>query len=401
MSFKLKLKAEIHNPSIIRRPLRVTTMESYVANGRSPEDLCLIYPDRQDRAEALLSINWGAVVIYDQATSPFKGQIIQVTETADPLEDGDIIVTLNNAVYIVYKQHSDSNTLFLTERCDNFCIMCSQPPKDIDDSWRVNDALGIINLLDDEPRTLGVSGGEPTILSADFLNILSRCHEKLPQTQLHILTNGKKLSDRDFINNIRQIGHQRVLWGIPLYGSTALEHDYHVQSRGAFNQTINGLYHLETIGQHIELRIVLTMDVLNNIEALCEFISRNLSFVSFVALMGVELTGFAKRNYKQVYSSIAGYLPALISGVNILKLNGIQALIYNIPQCHLPLSLRDLAVQSISDWKNEFPNGCDGCTSKAICCGFFESNIYHKSGILIKSLNGINDESYIEVKEQL
>ena len=117
--------------------------------------------------------------------------------------------------------------------------------------------------------------------------------------------------------------------------------------------------------------------------------------------MGVELTGFAKRNYKQVYSSIAGYLPALISGVNILKLNGIQALIYNVPQCHLPLSLRDLAVQSISDWKNEFPNGCDGCASKAICCGFFESNIYHKSGILIKSLNGINDESYIEVKEQL
>lgn len=64
MSFKLKLKAEIHNPSIIRRPLRVTTIESYVANGRSPADLCLIYPDRQDRAEALLSINWGAVVIY-------------------------------------------------------------------------------------------------------------------------------------------------------------------------------------------------------------------------------------------------------------------------------------------------------------------------------------------------
>ncbi|WDA22814.1 His-Xaa-Ser system radical SAM maturase HxsC [Aeromonas hydrophila] len=401
MSFKLKLKAEIHNPSIIRRPLRVTTIESYVANGRSPEDLCLIYPDGQDQLETLLSIKWGAVFIYEQIILPFKGQIIQVTETADPFEDGDIIVVLNNAVYIVYKQRSDSNTLFLTERCDNFCIMCSQPPKDIDDSWRVNDALGIINLLDDKPRTLGVSGGEPTILGADFLKILRRCHEKLPQTQLHILTNGKKLSDRNFINNIRQIGHQQVLWGIPLYGSTALEHDYHVQSRGAFNQTIDGLYHIETIGQHIELRIVLTMDVLNNIEALCEFISRNLSFVSFVAFMGVELTGFAKRNYAQVYSSITEYLPALISGVNTLKLNGIQVLIYNIPQCHLPLSLRVLAVQSISDWKNEFPNGCDSCVSKSICCGFFESNLYHKFGVLIKSLNGIDDECYIEVKEQL
>ena len=401
MSFKLKLKADIHHPSITRRPLRVTTIESYIATGRSPEDLCLIYPDLQGQGEALLSINWGAIVIYDQATPLFEGQIIQVTEPAERLENGDIIVTLVDAVYIAYKQRSDSNSLFLTERCDNFCIMCSQPPKNVDDSWRVNDSLGIINLLDDEPRILGISGGEPTTLGKDFLKILSHCREMLPQTQLHILTNGKKLSNRDFINKIQKIGHQRVLWGVPLYGVTALDHDYHVQSRGAFNKTINGLYHLKTIGQHIELRIVLTKDVLNNIEALCEFIARNLSFVSFVALMGVELIGFAKRNYAMVYSPMAEHLSALISAMNTLKMNGVQPWLYNIPQCHLPLSLRDFAAQSISDWKNGFPQGCNDCASKAICCGFFESNLYHKSGVLIKSLSSINDESYIGVEEQL
>ena len=60
----------------------------------------------------------------------FDGQIIHVTEEGgERLDDGDIIVTLTDAVYIAYKQRSDSNSLFLTERCDNFCIMCSQPPK--------------------------------------------------------------------------------------------------------------------------------------------------------------------------------------------------------------------------------------------------------------------------------
>lgn len=401
MSFKLKLRAVIHHPSTTSRPLRVTTIDSYIATGRSPDELCLIYPDWQYRGEALLSIKWGAIVIYDQATPLFDGQIIHVTEEGERLDDGDIIVTLTDAVYIAYKQHSDSNSLFLTERCDNFCIMCSQPPKNVDDAWRVNDALGIIDLLDDEPRTLGISGGEPTTLETDFLKILTHCHQKLPQTQLHILTNGKNLSNRELIDEIQQIGHERVLWGVPLYGAIAIDHDYHVQSRGAFNQTINGLYHLKTIEQSIELRIVLTKDVLSNIEALCEFIARNLSFVSFVALMGLELTGFAKRNYTTVYSPIAEYLPALSSAMNTLKMNNMQFCLYNIPHCHLPRSLRDFAAQSISDWKNGFPQGCEDCASKAVCCGFFASNLDHKSGILISSLCSVDDDSYIGVIDLL
>lgn len=397
MSFKLKLRAVIHYPSTTRRPLRVTTVDSYIATGRSPDELCLIYPDGQYRGEALLSIKWGAIVIYDHATPLFDGQIIHVTEEGERLDDGDIIVTLTDAVYIAYKQRSGSNSLFLTERCDNFCIMCSQPPKNVDDAWRVNDALDIIDLLDDEPRTLGISGGEPTTLGADFLKILTHCHQKLPQTQLHILTNGKNLSNRELIDEIQQIGHERVLWGVPLYGAMARDHDYHVQSRGAFNQTINGLYHLKTIEQSIELRIVLTKDVLRNIEALCEFIVRNLSFVSFVALMGIELTGFAKQNYATVYSPIAEHLPALSSAMNTLKMNNVQYCLYNIPHCHLPLSLRDFAAQSISDWKNGFPQGCDDCASKAVCCGFFASNLDHKSGVLTKSLCSVDDDSYIGV----
>ena len=114
MSFKLKLRAVIHYPSTTRRPLRVTTIDSYIATGRSPDELCLIYPDGQYRGEALLSIKWGAIVIYDHATPLFDGQIIHVTEEGERLDDGDIIVTLTDAVYIAYKQRSDSNSLFLT-----------------------------------------------------------------------------------------------------------------------------------------------------------------------------------------------------------------------------------------------------------------------------------------------
>ncbi|EPD8228418.1 His-Xaa-Ser system radical SAM maturase HxsC, partial [Escherichia coli] len=34
----------------------------------------------------------------------------------------------------------------------------------------------------------------------------------------------------------------------------------------------------------------------------------------------------------------------------------------------------ELAVQSISDWKNYYPKECDGCTQKPSCAGYFSSS---------------------------
>src|SRR5690242_4431359 len=35
----------------------------------------------------------------------------------------------------LYRATSPFNTFLVTERCDNYCTMCSQPPKPHDDSW--------------------------------------------------------------------------------------------------------------------------------------------------------------------------------------------------------------------------------------------------------------------------
>lgn len=395
MSFKLKLEADIYNKAERNNILRVTTIESYITEGREPEDLCLIYPTEYTNADRLLSINWGAIVTHNDSLKTSTHQVIHLQEEYEHLDDGDIISILKNQVYIYYKHHSSSNSLFLTERCDNSCIMCSQPPKNHDDSWRVNDAIRIISLLDNTPRTLGITGGEPTLLGNDFLDILQYCHERLPETQLHVLTNGRSLSNSQFIQKINTIGCENILWGIPLYGSSAYEHDYHVQKKGAFSQTINGIYNLSTIGGHIELRVVLTKDVLNNIESISDFIARNLPFISFVAFMGVELIGFAKYNHTIVFSSLSQHIPALSIAIKTLLMNQVQVSLYNIPLCHIPPVLRQFASQSISDWKNTFPIECEQCRTKDICCGFFESNIKYKHGVTVTNLNSINDTVYI------
>ena len=46
---------------------------------------------------------------------------------------------------------------------------------------------------------------------------------------------------------------------------------------------------------------------------------------------------------------------------------------FNYPLCYLPERARELAVQSISDWKITIKE-CDECTQKPSCAGYFSSS---------------------------
>ena len=54
----------------------------------------------------------------------------------DHLQSGDIVVVSQRGnVRTLYRPSSSHNFLFATDRCNSNCLMCSQPPKDKDDSY--------------------------------------------------------------------------------------------------------------------------------------------------------------------------------------------------------------------------------------------------------------------------
>jgi hypothetical protein len=57
----------------------------------------------------------------------------------------------------------------------------------------------------------------------------------------------------------------------------------------------------------------------------------------------------------------------------MLRAAGLNVSIYNLPLCLLDRSVWDVAVQSISDWKNGYLPECDGCEARPRCAGFFSS----------------------------
>jgi hypothetical protein len=89
--------------------------------------------------------------------------------------------------------------------------------------------------------------------------------------------------------------------------------------------------------------------------------------------MGLENTGFALANQDLLWIDPLDYQADLAGGVDLLRAAGVNVSIYNLPLCLLDRSVWDIAVQSISDWKNSYLPECDGCAARARCAGFFST----------------------------
>ncbi len=291
------------------------------------------------------------------------------------LGSGDILrITPHRcAVRVLYRRASPNNSILLTERCNHYCLMCSQPPKAADDSWLVDEVLQTIPLIDPETRELGFTGGEPTLLGADLMRILTACKNWLPRTAVHVLSNGRRFADRAFVQAYAAVDHPDLMVGIPVYSDLSTIHDYVVQADGAFDETLRGILNLKRLGQRVEIRVVLHKQTYTRLPYLAEFIARNLCFVDHVALMGLELTGFARANLDALWIDPHDYQGELYEAVSHLAVRRIRVSIYNHQLCVLDPRLWPYARKSISDWKNEYLEECKGCLRRQECGGFFSS----------------------------
>ena len=326
---------------------------------------------------------------YDYIQTPFE---------LDYLKHNDIISLsyTANRINVQWRGNASTNSLLLTERCDNYCLMCSQPPKDENDDWLLQIASDVISLMPEESDVLGFTGGEPTIYGDGFIELVRHFSEKLPNTALHILSNGRKFSDIAFAEKYANVSNNSMMIGIPIYGAESQLHDYVVQSDGAFDQTINGILNLGEFGQSVEIRIVAHKQTASSLLQIAEYISRNLPFVDQVAIMGLEMIGLARGNFQEVWIDPIEYRNQLSEAVNHLASSNIHVMVYNHQLCLTHTDIWKFAVKSISDWKNEYDPICEPCEVRDQCGGFFNSAKYGASSN-IQALNSdgspLNDQS--------
>lgn len=356
--------------------LKVVTSDE-LNNSSIDPSRCLIWADKHhSNRQPHRSSSCAGIITPDGASlSDTEGIVVEAISTAGVIAPGDVVrlVESQSKVSVLYRRGSNSNTLFATERCNSLCLMCSQPPREVDDRWRVQEMLETIDLVDRDEAQLGVSGGEPTLLGDDLIVVIHHAHSKLPNTGLHILSNGRRFADAGYARAVSAARHPHVRWGIPLYAEEPETHDYIVQVPGAWDETLAGLYNLARHGGSIELRVVVQQANIEHLGELASFIFRNLTFVDHVAFMGLEPMGFARRNYAGLWVDPADCADALRDAVFFLDNRGMTTSIYNFPLCVLPEGLWQFCATSISDWKNVYLPECNDCAVRDDCGGFFRS----------------------------
>jgi His-Xaa-Ser system radical SAM maturase HxsC len=305
---------------------------------------------------------------------------IELPASLDHLGEGDIVAFGDGGarLRVLWRQLGRGNSFLLTERCNNYCLMCSQPPKDTEDGWMLEEAKAAIALLPPSTREIGFTGGEPTIYGQKLLDLLIHCRDSLPSTALHVLSNGRRFEDDSFASAWAGVAHSDLMAGIPLYGPEASLHDYVVQARGAFEQTVRGIVNLARHRQKVEIRFVIHKQTAPALVETCRWIGRNLPFVDKVALMGLEMMGFARANVDAVWIDPFEYRDQLSEAVALLRSQRINVTVYNHQLCTVNRDIWDSCVQSISDWKNEFSDECADCAVRSRCGGFFHSVLLHK-----------------------
>lgn len=313
-----------------------------------------------------LSVGFPCCVLPDDAFLE-PGQFLQICA------DGQ-----SAAISILSTDDLPDRTLFLTGKCNSNCIMCPYTSK-----WRekAEDTpfallLRYIELMNPYAPYLCVTGGEPSLLKDEFIELLSHIKAHFSSCLLHILTNGRAFYYTDFFEMYRRVRPLKTLLGIPVYAHNRELHDTITLAPGSFEETTAGLDRLYTAGEHIELRIVLTALNVPYLLDLARFIHNRYPNVYMVSIMGLEMMGNAFINRKQVWINYDDVSERLSATVDYLVMSGIQTQIYNMPLCKVNRRHWALCQKSISSEKVAFYPECEQCGIRSTCGGFFFTTMH-------------------------
>lgn len=296
------------------------------------------------------------------------------------LEEGDVVLLEPSGKgTILYKKDSQTNSVFLTERCNCRCIMCPQPPRDKDTENFVDLSIRTIELMDPSTEVIGITGGEPTLVWEGLKKVVCACKNYIPSASIQLLTNARILKNYDNAKELAEEGDPNLFVAIPLYADVDNIHDFLVASNGAFWDTLEGIYNMERAGVSVEVRIVINAFNYKRLPQWSEFIYRTIPFAEHVAFMGMEPIGLALKNIERLWIDPSDYMSYLNQAVKILLRRNLGVSIYNHQLCTLPRDLWQLARQSISDWKIVYMKECNECTVRSFCGGFFHSAQVYKS----------------------
>lgn len=343
------------------------------AQFESSEDKPFVAKIIDDKDTAPIGIdkaNIGTVVSRSLGTVCIETDVGQVlVESLEANLVGDVLFfdPPKGTVQRWFRRGDTTNTLLVTERCDQLCTMCSQPPKKthVDLFEHFETAC----LLADIGADIGLSGGEPTLFKEQVFQLIENVKLKRPDLSFHVLTNAQHFG-LDDVERLRAISGV-VMWGVPVYSSDPQTHDKVVGKQGAFERLQKSLATLAVSGAIVEVRTVISTETIDCLPHLARWIAAHLGWSARWSIMQLEQQGFARNRWNELFFDHSEQFEEIHSATSLAQAAGLPVSLFNFPRCTLPEGFREMAPASISDWKRSFPSSCNSCHERLHCSGLF------------------------------
>jgi len=257
----------------------------------------------------------------------------------------------------------------LTFKCNNNCLSCIYNMEMVDKLNVGESKEEVTKRVIDKVRpydTLGLTGGEPTIMSK-FFRILKYAKEKDPKMNVFIVSNGRMFYYRKFAEKVASIGLKNLKIGIAIYGHDKSTHEAITRIPGSFHQTEKGIKNLLELMIPVELRIIISRLNYKKLEDIARYIARDFRGVNRVVFINMKYTGNAYIHRKAL-------APYAEKAADILMQNRIEVKLFHFPLCVIKREYWNLA-KGVTKQESElmFVETCKKCTKKDECPRIWKS----------------------------
>jgi len=214
--------------------------------------------------------------------------------------------------------------------CNNKCLFCVQGDKRYD--YPDKSTVEVKKILDgarEDADSIVFTGGEVTVRK-DFPELVAHA-KTLGFRVIQIQTNGRAFASMPYAEKIVEAGGNE--FSPAIHGHTPELHDYLVNAKGAFKQTVKGIQNLKALGQPVIMNSVITRPNYRHLPDTARlFVALKVDQFQFAF---VHALGSAEKFFDQIVPRKPLVEPYVKRGLTIGIKGGLRVMTEAIPYCFM------------------------------------------------------------------
>ncbi|MBU0460955.1 MAG: radical SAM protein, partial [Nanoarchaeota archaeon] len=261
-------------------------------------------------------------------------------------------------------------TVCIDFNCNNDCISCML--KDIKKDLRPFSFEEFREIIDETLRlnqyeTLILSGAEVT-LNKELIRFIEYAKQLSAFKHIRIQTNGRRLSDINYCRDLMNVGIDEFF--VSVYGPDAITHEAITRSAHSFEETLQGIANLNTLGATIITNTVIST---LNYTLLQNIVVKLSAFSSIKEMQFWNYWPMSETDDLSLLASYRDVLPFLVEAIKEGQKRDIKIIVKYFPACLLDkyvAALDNSQADTIIDkiyWQQYGLNNFGQCLFRSAC----------------------------------